>query len=262
METSNYEMFKYYPRNRNVTFRDEMLQQAKLGFISPVIINETHHVIDGQNRIYHSKIAGMPVKFMVVDGLDEDDIVRMNVFTNPWKLRDYIESHANDGKVDYIQLKKLIDQKYTTMVSIASILENRTNNASGAVEGRLKSGDFKIYNKDKAVEFLEFYKDLTEKFIDGLNDSKNMSLVIYEIYRRKGIDKERLKRQIIREGQNELVPVSKTFGEIMKVIKKAYNKGLGDDSNIRFRTSTDEGDRTTILNELEDWANPKFKEDK
>lgn len=47
-KTDDLDMFKFTKFNRNVLFTDEMLEQAKEGFISPIIVNEYMVVIDGQ----------------------------------------------------------------------------------------------------------------------------------------------------------------------------------------------------------------------
>ena len=47
-KTDDLDMFKFTKFNRNVLFTDEMLEQAKEGFISPIIVNEYMVVIDGR----------------------------------------------------------------------------------------------------------------------------------------------------------------------------------------------------------------------
>ncbi|PTI39343.1 hypothetical protein BU062_11370 [Staphylococcus succinus] len=54
-KTDDLDMFKFTKFNRNILFTDEMLKQAKEGFISPIIVNEYMVVIDGQHRLEHAK---------------------------------------------------------------------------------------------------------------------------------------------------------------------------------------------------------------
>ena len=44
-KTDDLDMFKFTKFNRNVLFTDEMLEQAKEGFVSPIIVNEYMVVI-------------------------------------------------------------------------------------------------------------------------------------------------------------------------------------------------------------------------
>ena len=46
-KTDDLDMFKFTKFNRNILFTDEMLKQAKEGFISPIIVNEYMVVIHG-----------------------------------------------------------------------------------------------------------------------------------------------------------------------------------------------------------------------
>src|SRR5690625_2430380 len=77
-KTDNLDMFQLSKFNRNVFLRKEMLEQAREGFISPIIVNENMVVIDGQHRLEASKKEGVPVEYIIKPGLDENDIVRMN----------------------------------------------------------------------------------------------------------------------------------------------------------------------------------------
>ena len=47
------------------------MEEAKRGFIAPIIVNEDFIVIDGQSRLKHAEYAKVPIKYMVVEGLTE-----------------------------------------------------------------------------------------------------------------------------------------------------------------------------------------------
>ena len=64
-KTNDLSIFKFTKFNRNVVHTREMLEQAKQGFISPIIVNEYMVVIDGQHRLEHAKEAGVPIEYII-----------------------------------------------------------------------------------------------------------------------------------------------------------------------------------------------------
>src|SRR5690625_2284032 len=132
-ETSDYDLFQLSKFNRNVLLRKEMLEQAKEGFIAPIVVNENFVVIDGQHRLEASKKIGVPVTYIVMPGLDENDIVRMNTVQKPWSLQNYIEAFANQGLEEYVKLVDLIKAGHanvtvTTYVAMNNLGDRRVRN--------------------------------------------------------------------------------------------------------------------------------------
>ncbi|XCY65795.1 ParB N-terminal domain-containing protein [Streptococcus iniae] len=64
-KTTNYDMFNFSKFNRNVFLTPEMLKQAELGFVSPIIVNENLTVIDGQHRLTACQQLGLPVEYII-----------------------------------------------------------------------------------------------------------------------------------------------------------------------------------------------------
>ena len=120
-ETTNYNIFKFSEFNRNVVYRKDLMDEAKRGFIAPVIVNEDFVVIDGQSRLKHAEYAQVPIKYMVVEGLTEKDIVRMNTTQLSWSIKDYIQSYANEGNRDYQKLIELLNEYNYTSGAIAAM---------------------------------------------------------------------------------------------------------------------------------------------
>lgn len=62
-ETTEYDIFKFLKTNRDVKEREDLLKETKRGFIAPIVVDKNMTIIDGQNRLYHSKKAKVPIKF-------------------------------------------------------------------------------------------------------------------------------------------------------------------------------------------------------
>lgn len=196
-ETDDYSIFQFSKFNRNVLLRKEMLQQAKEGFLSPIIVNENLMVIDGQHRLKASEQVGVPVEFIIKPGLNEHDIVRMNTVQKPWSLKNFIEAFANQGKEEYIKLVNLLNQGYadTTAVLVASTNNMTTGGSSKKV---IQEGNFKFFNYEKTVEFLNWYKNDFKKRTGTPTKSK-VCIALWGLYQIEGID---LNRIILRTNQD------------------------------------------------------------
>lgn len=81
-ETSDYDMFKLSKSNRNVAYRKELFEEAKKGFIAPIVVDKNMIVIDGQSRLFHARKAEVPIKFFVDENISEKDIVRRILLKN------------------------------------------------------------------------------------------------------------------------------------------------------------------------------------
>lgn len=189
-KTDDYSIFQFSKFNRNVLLRKEMLQQAKEGFLSPIIVNENLMVIDGQHRLKASEQVGVPVEFIIKPGLNEHDIVRMNTVQKPWSLKNFIEAFANQGKEEYIKLVNLLNQGYadTTAVLVASTNNMTTGGSSKKV---IQEGNFKFFNYEKTVEFLNWYKNDFRKRTSTPTKSK-VCIALWGLYQIEGIDLNRI----------------------------------------------------------------------
>lgn len=195
--TDDYSIFQFSKFNRNVLLRKEMLEQAKEGFLSPIIVNENLMVIDGQHRLKASEQVGVPVEFIIKPGLNEHDIVRMNTVQKPWSLKNFIEAFANQGKEEYIKLVNLLNQSYADTTSVLVASTNSTS-VGGVNRKAIQDGEFKFFNYEKTVEFLNWYKNDFKKRTGTPTKSK-VCIALWGLYQIEGID---LNRIILRTNQD------------------------------------------------------------
>lgn len=254
-ETSDYDLFQLSKFNRNVLLRKEMLEQAKEGFIAPIIVNDNNVVIDGQHRLEASKKVGVPVSYIVMPGLDEDDIVRMNTVQKPWSLQNYIEAYANQGLPEYIKLVDLIKRSYSNVTVTSNIAVNSPTN-SNVAKKMIKNGEFKFFNHNKAVEFLQFYK----RFREDTQTQKRTTVAtaLYELFKVKGFDRNRIINKVIATGLNDNINV-KTFRhtDILKTLIDTYNNMLSKNSPKYIEYHISSSGNLIIDETKEDWTKKK-----
>jgi len=251
-QTDNYKLFQYSKFNRNILLRDEMIEQAKEGFIAPIIVNENMVVIDGQHRLEASKRVGVPIEYIVKAGLGDKDIVRMNTVQKPWSLQNYIESFANKGLSEYIKLIELIKGKYSNVTVTSQIAMNSPTNAT-PVRKSIMSGNFEFYNYEKAVEFLRYYKRFCEE--TKTPKKSTVATALYELFKVKGFDKNRIIDKTIATELNEDIKV-KTFQhtDILKSLIDSYNHQLRSTSPKYINYHITSIGNLIIDAEKEEWA--------
>lgn len=253
-KTNDYSIFQFSKFNRNVLLRKEMLEQAKEGFLSPIIVNENLMVIDGQHRLKASEQVGVPVEFIIKPGLNEHDIVRMNTVQKPWSLKNFIEAFANQGKEEYIKLVNLLNQGYadTTAVLVASMNNMTTGGSSKKV---IQEGNFKFFNYEKTVEFLNWYKNDFKKRTGTPTKSK-VCIALWGLYQIEGID---LNRIILRTNQDiEFVENIKTATmnqtDATRQFIDRYNAKLSKKSGRAIEYYISSNGFVVIKSKKADWA--------
>jgi len=254
-KTNDYSIFKLSKFNRNVIFRKEMLEQAVEGFISPIVVNEEMIVIDGQNRLLHAKEAKVPIEYIIKEGLDENDIVRMNTIQKPWSLENYIEAFANQGLEQYELLIDLINQRLSSVTNIIQIGNNGTSNTKSLNE-RVKKGEYKFYNYGKTVEFLHYYQTFREE--TKTRKLARVETALFAMFRVKKVDMQRVIKKVIQLGINEELQVkSPNHTEALKMLLDAYNDRYNEKSNNYIKYHITSNGAIVIDEELHDWAEKK-----
>lgn len=112
--TSNYEMFKRLKGNRDVDIkRVEKIKKSinDVGYVtSPILINEKNEIIDGQGRYEALKELGMPIEYIVQEGIGIKECVSMNVNQTNWTTKDYIKTYAERKFDSYVYFQKLQEE--------------------------------------------------------------------------------------------------------------------------------------------------------
>lgn len=253
-KTDDLEMFKFTKFNRNILFTDEMLKQAKEGFISPIIVNEYMVVIDGQHRLEHAKKAGVPIEYIIKPGLNEHDIVRMNTTQRKWNMLNYIESYANQGSEEYVSLLNLLNKKYAGTTVVISVARNQTTSTD--VNKLIKSGSFEFINFEETLNFLKYY----EKFRKETDTPKRTkpALAMYSLFRIEGFDGDRLIRKVLQKKfDDDLRTKGYNLTEALKEFIDKYNDKLSQDSPLFIEYYIKNNGDLIIENARKEWAQKK-----
>ena len=63
----------------------------------PILVNEKMEVIDGQGRLEACKRLGLPIYYIVKNGIGIDECMSMNIKMQNWTIYDFIKSRAEQG---------------------------------------------------------------------------------------------------------------------------------------------------------------------
>lgn len=107
-ETSDYDLFVNTAINRDTTashvktLAESIKVHGLLRPINVVRLGNKYHIIDGGNRFEACKIAGVPIKFIVMSQ-GQDTMTTMAEINKSLAFRDkdYIKGYANEGNENY-----------------------------------------------------------------------------------------------------------------------------------------------------------------
>ena len=167
-ETTDYDSFKKLPGQRDVVEKhvDEIVNSIEeYGWIcDPIRVTENMEVFDGQHRLAALRRLGLPVEYLVIDGLSTANAVRIiNNTQKKWMMRDYTNSFAETGEESYILMKDLVD-KYQVperIVMRAAKKGSTTNNNYNFKNGKFT---FEVEDYFAADEKLPLYKQYCTLF--------------------------------------------------------------------------------------------------
>lgn len=224
--TTKYEMFKFMDGNRDVThdrpIRESMINVGQLPI--PVIVNEFMEIADGQGRFTASKDLGLPVYYMVVEGLRLKHVRIINSIFQKWSTRNYIDSYCKSGSNtnDYVRLHRLLND-YNTYFT-AEVIYMACGYRDQKIIKKIKDGTFE-FDKDayvKAIDKLEYlmkFKDCVQR-IDGRISCMYRALLF--CYDTEQIDKTLLERQF--KNYYGIIEPLADVDQAIIAVEKIYNR--------------------------------------
>lgn len=127
-KTTDYNKFKKLIGNREVLApRVNAIKSSieRIGYCTnPILVNENFEVIDGQGRLEALKELGMPVLYIIEEGLTIEDCMGMNIGMKNWTLNDHIESYKSQGYQSYVNLVETTDKFPTLPLTLIMQTQN------------------------------------------------------------------------------------------------------------------------------------------
>lgn len=225
--TDNLDIFKVLEGNRTVDpKRKTILMKSiqKHGYIpNPIIVNERYEVIDGQARLAACRELATPIDYFVVNGIGLDECRILNENAKNWGLKDFAESYAREGNINYIRLLELRDMGWNDR-AVA-----RVSNVFGSeyYKDGLKSGRF-VLPEDAywaTRTFLSFMQPIRPAIAKTGNTRETFLIVCALAYCCENVKKDRLLDVI----QKYSALYGEMFGKMRdsaRALEQLYNKAI------------------------------------
>lgn len=167
-KTADYSLFKRIGGNRNVDKHhvDTLVKRmVERDLKIPIVVNENMEVIDGQHRLKAREIIGLPVYYVLIEGLDAQSMMQANSDNKNWTMDDYLNSYIEQNFHHY-KVYKEFKQRWGFGHSECITLLTGSSKRSGGVYNDFKNGEFGVSDLENAESFAQKIIGI-EKFYSG-----------------------------------------------------------------------------------------------
>ena len=240
-KTIDYYLFNKLCGNRDVLEgRKNVIKKSiqENGYIrNPIVVNENMEIIDGQGRFEALKELGLPVEYVIAEGIGHKECVVLNANQKNWKTADYIKSFSQLGVRDYQILEQMCNMfSYLDPANIATVCSGLAG--GGMISRIIREGNFKIRKEEDVIKRLKLYERIYEITCGNADYGlqRAFASIVTFIYETKEIDNERVVLQMKR--CVEFITPSFNAKQALKNIELVYNRCLK--KNIYFMPLYDE----------------------
>ena len=166
--TNDYGKFSFLEGNRMVNplnKRRLSVSMVEKQIQNPIVVNEKHAIIDGQHRFTVMRENELPVYYIVVDGLELEDVHRLNTNQKNWNADDFMNGYIRLGNKEY-KLYRDFKQRYGFgHKECQAMLTGRKRNNAETSE-LFRNGGFKVKTMSEAKRWAEQI-EMVEPYYDG-----------------------------------------------------------------------------------------------
>ncbi len=195
---------------------------------NPIIVNEKMQIIDGQHRYLACRKLGIPIPYIVKEGANLQDIMRVNVNQKSWESKDFLRFYSQQKNQHYIFISNLKEKYAYPLYLLNTICRKFDNINKNDYNQSYKDGSLHISNKVEILEFCDFFipkmKEL-QQFHD--KDVSHLFTLAYteafiDIYRTKRDKFDKLMYNI--DKQVKVLTGSDSISQCRELIIRAADK--------------------------------------
>jgi len=231
--TTDYNLFTYLVGNRDIVdkhVKDLSSQIDERDLNIPIIVNEKMEVCDGQHRLEAYKILGLPVHYIIKEGLTLQDIRKLNSVNRKWTMHEYMMSHFKLDAEHYITLEWFV-RAFGFSVSDSLAMLNGKGYLDQHDYREFREGGFKVHDLEKAKEianaiiWIGNYFDKWKKgnFIRAMISVMNDKSFVWSIFKRRV---ENFSAKLTNQGSRD---------DFIIMIERLYNFKTSPDKRIRLK---------------------------
>lgn len=217
--TKDYSRFSFLDNNRivkssHVDMLKKSIKNIDLTKYNPIKVDANLRIIDGQHRFHACMELGLPIYYVVLNGVDaEQAMIIDNQNNKKWEMMDWLRYRANKNGGCYKQLLDFVQQTCTTISNAMVIFPAKAINAA-----TLRAGTTDFGVNEKAFDIVHFLQSQEVKTLSFRNTRAfNLAIrIAFDEYSKRQMDK--LKRKIL------LVPECANYKQYLTVFSNIIKK--------------------------------------
>lgn len=231
--TKNYDMFHFSDFNREAKLSKKLsdsIQKKDLTKFNPILVDEKGIIIDGQHRFVVCKLLGLPVYYIVGEGLEINHAANINQATKNWTTLNFIEYYVKTGYPTYVKLSKLAEKYFTPVTNLLALGKGSVDK-NETMTDLTKSGKFSFREHLNPDEILSKFQIFRE-YIDFADNT-----ILFKAYLRvaslEGYDHNRMLKKLKETSGFYLkrMPTQQAQNENML---KTYNYGIAKGNRLKL----------------------------
>lgn len=232
--TKSYELFRFIDANRDVNeghVNNLKKSIEEFGYYDhePIVVNEKFEIIDGQNRFTACEELGLPIIYVMVEGLSIADARNMNIKRRNWSLEDYAKSYARSGDKSYQRFLELADEYELGYSQVVSCVTNGTHPRNFFT--KFRAGEFTL--DEEGVEIAKKNLDQLSSIMEVTGKmSKAMASAFIAAFNRVGYDHARMVKKLVLYGT--MLQNFSGVKENLRQLEDLYNLRQTDETKLRF----------------------------
>lgn len=219
--TRTYGKFKLHQKNRKINFaKVEKLAAAidknNLLPIYPIVVNKKFEILDGQHRFEAAKSVKAELFYLISDNnYGIENVADSNNFQSHWKLEDYINYYAVDGREPYLKLIELAKKYKAQITYVANI------HGIAKITQQIKDGTYDFSNYTETATVLKDAKAIGVEFEFERWNSRPFLRAITFINKVNGYNKMRMLQKL--HTHSKLLVKCFTAEDYIKLLESIYN---------------------------------------
>ena len=217
--TKDYSRFSFLDNNRivkssHVDMLKKSIKNIDLTKYNPIKVDANLRIIDGQHRFHACMELGLPIYYVVLNGVDaEQAMIIDNQNNKKWEMMDWLRYRANKNGGCYKQLLDFVQQTCTTISNAMVIFPAKAINAA-----TLRAGTTDFGFNEKAFDIVHVLQSQEVKELSFRNTRAfNLAIrIAFDEYSKRQMDK--LKRKILK------VPECANYKQYLTVFSNIIKK--------------------------------------
>lgn len=155
-KTINYDLFKFHEENRRAGSNKQIAKQiAEIDLTPyvPIIVDENHYIIDGQNRFMACKEQGKPIYYVVMPSTYDsgEAIMSLNKAQASWRMSEFLHYYAVRNGGCWADLEQF-DKSHSLGISNSMVIYT-----NGIIDSKMiRAGKATFEKSEKADAILAF----------------------------------------------------------------------------------------------------------